>query len=107
MLSCEMPFGLVTAIDNRNVRLNVSCQEPSQKLSTSIGLICCQILRVNSELINMLNSLWALNFGDFTCLESDTCGLHGMRVFGQTVRLLNPKIRHVYQRVPQPLPCDP
>src|ERR1700693_4949157 len=54
MLSCEMSFGLVTAIDNRNVRLNVSCQEPSQKLSTSVGLIGCQILWVNSELTNML-----------------------------------------------------
>jgi hypothetical protein len=55
MLSCEMSFRLVTAIDNRNVRLNVSCQEPSQKLSTSIGLIGYQILWVNPELTGMLN----------------------------------------------------
>jgi hypothetical protein len=54
MLYCEASLRLVTAIDNWNVRLNVTCQEPSQKLSTSIGLICCQILWVNSELTNML-----------------------------------------------------
>lgn len=52
MLSCEMSFGLVTAIDNRDVRLNVSCQEPSQKLSASIGLIGSQILWVNPKLMS-------------------------------------------------------
>jgi hypothetical protein len=43
MLCCEASLRLVTAIDNRNVRLNVTCQEPSYKLSTSICLICCQM----------------------------------------------------------------
>lgn len=46
---------LVLTIDDRNVRLNVACQEPSQKLSTSIGLVGYQILWVNSELTNTLN----------------------------------------------------
>jgi len=50
-------------------------------------------------------SLWALNFGDFRCVESDTCGLHEIRVFGQTMRLVDPEGWHVYQRVQQLVPA--
>ena len=42
------------AVDDRNMRLNVALQQPRQKLSASVSLICGQTLWVNSKLANML-----------------------------------------------------
>jgi eukaryotic-like serine/threonine-protein kinase len=42
------------AVDDRNMRLNVALQQPRQKLSASVSLICGQTLWVNSKLANVL-----------------------------------------------------
>src|ERR1700691_2316193 len=54
LLSGEVSLGLVAAIDDRDMRLNVALQQPRQKLSASVSLVCGQTLGVNSKLANML-----------------------------------------------------
>src|ERR1700733_2658597 len=46
---------LVATIDDGNMRLDVTCQEPREKLSTPVSFVRCQILWSNSELAHVLD----------------------------------------------------
>jgi len=70
----------VTAIDDGNVGLNVMVQDPRQKLSAPVSLVCRQILRPNSEPARVLDhSLRGQYFLAETCRR---CWLK--RRFGKT-----------------------
>ena len=49
LVTSEAPMRLVASIDHRDIRLDVSLQQPRQKLSAAVGLIRSDTLGTDAE----------------------------------------------------------
>jgi hypothetical protein len=54
LVTREVPMRLVAPVDHRDVRPDVSLEQPGQKLSTAIGLICSDPLGTDTKALSDL-----------------------------------------------------